>query len=200
MHIPASTRLRFQLMSAHDTALLHEVDQDEQVMRYINGGQKSSWQDIEQRMLPRMNAYRDPALGYGIYAVFNQQPLQTPAGDVIAADTYLGWILVRPMNFFTTGAEPDNLELGWRFKRECWGLGIASEAAATIAHSVVQQRALLPTAPAVTSLSAIALPDNHASIAVMKKLGMQYVSRYIHRDPLGDYDVVLYSRSVAHNE
>lgn len=208
MQIPATPRLRFQLMSAADANLLFDVDQDEQVMLYINGGHKSSWQDIEQRMVPRMNAYRDPQLGYGIYAVFATQALPSKhSGDPAmpeplsaqhsAADSYLGWILVRPMNFFTTGAEHDNLELGWRFKRHCWGLGIASEAAAAVANSVVAQRAQLTSITPVQALSAIALPDNQASIGVMKKLGMQYVKRYIHQDPLGDYDVVLYQTLVG---
>lgn len=196
MQIPSTPRLRFQLMSDTDAGLLHEVDQDELVMQFINGGHKSSWQDIEQRMLPRMNAYRNPTLGYGIYAVFAQQALASTDNQFeISAGAYLGWILVRPMNFFTSGAEHDNLELGWRFKRCCWGLGIASEAAAAVAQSVVEQRRhdALP----VRALSAIALPDNHASVGVMKKLGMQYVKRYIHQDPLGDYDVVLYQKSVS---
>lgn len=208
MQIPATPRLRFQLMSAPDANLLFDVDQDEQVMLYINGGQKSSWQDIEQRMVPRMNAYRNPQLGYGIYAVFATQalpskhsvapaPIEQLSAPDSTADGYLGWILVRPMNFFTTGAEHDNLELGWRFKRHCWGLGIASEAAAAVANSVVAQRAQLTSITPVQALSAIALPDNQASIGVMKKLGMQYVKRYIHQDPLGDYDVVLYRKMVA---
>lgn len=198
MQIPSTLRLSFQLMSDTDAGLLYDVDQDELVMRFINGGHKSSWQDIEQRMLPRMQAYRNPQLGYGIYAVFAKQALASPDNHVeLSVGAYLGWILVRPMNFFTTGAEHDNLELGWRFKRECWGLGIASEAAAAVAQSVVKQRLPLNTAVPIRALSAIALPDNHASVGVMKKLGMQYVKRYIHHDPLGDYDVVLYQQSVS---
>lgn len=197
MHIPATLRLDFRLLTADDANLLFEVDQDELVMKYINGGARSSWQDIKQRMLPRMNAYRDAELGYGIYGVFANSPAAPWLAHSSAHPQYLGWVLVRPMNFFTSGAEHHNLELGWRFKRACWGHGIASEAAATIANDVVRQRQQLANArpsqaPAVTHLSAIALPDNHASIGVMKKLGMHYVKRYIHQDPLGDYDVVLY--------
>lgn len=197
MQIPSTLRLRFQLMSDTDAELLYEVDQDERVMQFISGGKKSSWQDIQERMLPRMNAYRDPTLGYGIYAVYAQQELTLSDSPFeLSAGTYLGWILVRPMNFFTTGAEPDNLELGWRFKRCCWGLGIASEAAAAVAQSVIEQLQAQPMVVPVRAISAIALPDNHASIAVMKKLGMAFVKQYIHHDPLGDYDVVLYQRLV----
>lgn len=189
MQIPASARLSFRLMDDNDAELLFDLDQDPAVMQYINGGVPSTARDIEQRMLPRMNAYRNVEQGYGIYAVFSRIPLTLTDGSAIPADEYLGWVLVRPMNFFTTGAEPDNLELGWRFFQRYWRQGFASEAAAAIGAVMAQQ-------PAVQFLSAIALPDNRGSVAVMQKLGMQYVKRYIHRDPLGDYDVVLYSKAV----
>lgn len=195
MHIPATSRLHFRLLSQDDAGLLFEVDQDELVMKYINGGHKSSWQDIELRMLPRMQAYRDAVLGYGLYGIFANEPSAPWLDQNSAHPDYVGWVLVRPMNFFTSGAEHDNLELGWRLKRACWGHGIASEAASAIAREVCNQRrhlAMTQQAPAVTQFSAIALPDNHASTGVMKKLGMRYIKRYIHRDPLGDYDVVLY--------
>lgn len=189
MQIPASQRLTFRLLDAQDAELLFRLDQDPAVMHYINGGVPSTMQDIVQRMLPRMQAYRNPAKGYGIYGVFAREAIMLTDGQSLAAGDYLGWVLVRPMNFFTTGAEPDDLELGWRFFRHCWRQGIASEAAAAVA-------AVLAGQPGIRKLSAIALPDNHGSVAVMKKLGMSYVKRYIHRDPLGDYDVVLYSKTV----
>ncbi len=189
MQIPASRRLTFRLLDKQDAELLFRLDQDPAVMQYINGGVPSSMQDIVQRMLPRMQAYRDPVKGFGIYGVFAREALMLTSGQQLAKGDYLGWVLVRPMNFFTTGAEPDDLELGWRFFRHCWRQGIASEAAATVAAVVAKQ-------PGIARLSAIALPDNHGSVAVMQKLGMSYVKRYIHRDPLGDYDVVLYSKPV----
>lgn len=189
MQIPASNRLTFRLMDDHDADLLFTLDQDPAVMQYINGGVPSSHTDITERMLPRMNAYRDAAKGYGIYAVFSRLALTLTDGTALPADTYLGWVLVRPMNFFTTGAEPDNLELGWRFFRRYWQQGFASEAAAAVSAVLAQQ-------PQIRFLSAIALPANTGSVAVMQKLGMQYVKRYIHRDPLGDYDVVLYRKAL----
>ena len=189
MQIPATSRLTFRLLDEQDAELLFLLDQDPAVMQYINGGVPSSMQDIVQRMLPRMQAYRNPAKGYGIYAVFAREAMTLSNGQPLAAGDYLGWVLVRPLNFFTTGAEPDDLELGWRFFRHCWRQGIASEAAAAVAAVFAKQ-------PGIARLSAIALPDNHGSVGVMKKLGMSYVKRYIHRDPLGDYDVVLYSKTV----
>lgn len=190
MQIMPSQRLYYRLMDDADAALLFELDQDTEVMKYINGGIKSSKTDIMERMLPRMNAYRDPAKGYGIYAVFTRERQTLRDGTVLPADSFIGWILVRPMYFFTTGAVAEDLELGWRFKRCCWRHGFAYEAAAALCEAAAHW-------PGVTHLSAIALPDNAGSIAVMQKLGMHYVRRYLHRDPLGDFDVVHYSKALS---
>jgi RimJ/RimL family protein N-acetyltransferase len=44
----------------------------------------------------------------------------------------------------------------------------------------------------VTHVSALAVADNLASIAVMKKIGMTFVKAYLHKDPIGDFDAVHY--------
>jgi len=38
--VPASQRLCYGLLSANDAELLFDVDQDEEVMRFINGGKR----------------------------------------------------------------------------------------------------------------------------------------------------------------
>ena len=180
--VPASQRLTFALLSAKDAELLFDVDQDEEVMRYINGGKCTSMQTIVEVMLPRMALYRDPATGFGIWQVRR-------AVD----DTFLGWVLIRPMGFNTDSPSKHELEIGWRFKREHWGQGYATEAASAIADAVLAQNT------GYSLLSAIAMPDNTGSIGVMQKLGMQFVKRYLHRDALGDVDAVLYQKSVEVN-
>ncbi|MEN3157583.1 hypothetical protein ABC502_04260 [Alkalimonas sp. NCh-2] len=82
--IPDTARLRFTLLGMQDAELLYEVDQDEEVMRYLNGGKRSSMADIEQTMLPRIAKYLDPALGFGIWQVRR-----------LSDQAYLGWVLIR---------------------------------------------------------------------------------------------------------
>lgn len=94
------------------------------------------------------------------------------------------------MGFNSKTPSTDDIELGWRFKREYWGRGYASEAAAAVADAVLAKN------QNVQFLSAIAMPDNAGSIGVMRKLGMQFIKRFLHRDALGDVDAVLYRRSV----
>ncbi len=204
-----SARLSFRLMDSSDAAALFEIDQDPEVMRYLSAGVCTTMEQIEQRMLPRMLAYRDPALGYGIWQV------TTRADCELLPSSYIGWILVRPMGFFTDNPQLDNLELGWRFKRESWGYGFATEAANTVAEAVVRHAAALhATAHLLTTqysksldsmaipakinyLSALALTDNQPSIAVMKKLGMQFVCQRLHQDPMWTAEVVEYRKVLS---
>ena len=179
LQISATTRLHFSLLSEQDATLFFEVDQDAEVMRYINGGKLTSMQTIVEVMLPRMAQYRDAERGYGIWQVRRS-----------ADNVYLGWVLIRPMGFNSATPSSDDVEIGWRFKREFWGQGYASEAAKAIASAVLADK------PQVMWLSAIAMPDNTGSIGVMRKLGMQFVKRYMHRDALGDTDAVLYRMPV----
>lgn len=180
IQIPATSRLEFSLLSADDAGLLFEVDQDEEVMRYLNGGQRSTIEQIQQVMLPRMAKYRDPTLGFGIWQVCR-----------LSDQAYLGWVLIRPMDFDTDTPASDDVEIGWRFKRAYWGKGYASEAAKAVAIAVLADK------PQVHYLSAIAVEDNQGSIGVMRKLGMQFVKKYRHRDSFGELDAVLYRLKLA---
>lgn len=175
-------RLSFRLLDPQEPAdikLLWSLDQDPQVMRFINGGNPTSVEDMDSIFVPRLNAYRNPQKGWGMWGVF----------DATNTD-FFGWILVRPMHFFSAQRDDSDLELGWRFTRSSWGKGIATEAANTIMMALYQQTQ-------VAKYSAIAVSDNLASIAIMKKLGMSFVSSGVHKDPLGDMLVDTYAVTFA---
>ena len=178
LKIDPSARLVFALMDASDADLLYELDQDSEVMKYINGGKPTSRETIDAVMVPRMMSYRNPEKGWGLWKV-----------SLATTRQFIGWVLVRPKGFFTETPEWDNLELGWRFHRFSWGQGYATEAALHIAQ-------VLAKCDDVNALSAIALPDNAASIAIMTKLGMVYQKTGIHQDPLGSNEVVYYQREL----
>lgn len=175
LHIPDSGRLTFQLMDESHAEDLWQLDQDTEVMRYINGGKISSREDIHEILLPRLFKYRDPEKGWGIWKVI----LRSDA-------TYLGWILVRPMNFFSGEREDNNLELGWRFFRQHWGSGYGTEATKAIMQALYEQRG-------ITHFSAIADTENVASIHIMKKVGMKFLKTDIVKDPLINAEVDFYT-------
>ncbi|MGB6135304.1 MAG: GNAT family N-acetyltransferase [Shewanella sp.] len=184
--ITNTSRLQLSLLTLDDGALLFELDQDERVMQFLNGGIKTTQHQIDTVMLPRLAQYLNPEKGWGLWKV---QALDCAENDKYQlSGQYLGWILVRPMHFFTH-PEPHNIELGWRFKHACWGKGYATEAA----NAVMQTISALDE---VTHVSAIAVEDNVASIAIMKKLGMEFQYKRLHRDPLGDTEAVYYQKEV----
>lgn len=174
LHIPPSTRLAFRLMDSTDAQLWYELDQDPEVMRYLNDSKPTTWEEIEQVVIPRVASFSNPDLGYGLWEVTSKDN-----------GAYLGWILVREYGWDTPYHEPNNVELGWRLKRHCWGQGIATEAARAIL-TVLQQD------PRIRVFSAIADPANLGSIGVMKNLGMHYIDERIHITPLRNYQCAYY--------
>ena len=175
MKISNSARLSFQLVNEQDSEFLYQVDHDPKVMHFINGGIMTSREDIENKFIPRHNTYKNPDKGWGLWKV-----------TVIENQSAIGWVLVRPMSFFSEQPQYHDIELGWRFMQHSWGKGYATEAARHILQALAENKQY-------QYFSAIADPDNHASIAVMKKLGMQYITQKVVEDrQLGDMDVVLY--------
>lgn len=174
MKIANSQRLSYRLMNAGDSTPLFELDQDPAVMHFINGGVPSSMEQINDVFIPRMQSYRNADKGWGLWQI-----------NLSETNEYLGWVLVRPMYFFSENPEFDNLELGWRFFQSTWGKGYASEAAQHIKQQLSGDNS-------IKSFSAIADEDNIASVGVMKKIGMEYVKTYTHKDPLFETEVVYY--------
>jgi RimJ/RimL family protein N-acetyltransferase len=174
MKINNSARLSYQLMTIDDAELLYQLDQDPEVMRFISDGNPSSRETIYNVLVPRMQKYLNSTKGWGIWQV-----------NITETNEYIGWVLVRPMNFFSTSPEFDNLELGWRFFQTSWGKGFASEAAQHIND-------VLAAKSEYKKFSAIADESNLASIGVMKKIGMSYIKTYLHIDPLFECNVAYY--------
>jgi len=174
MIIIPSARLSYTLMTQADGELLFQLDQDPEVMLFLNGGKPSTMAEINEIFIPRMERYLNEQKGWGLWQV-----------NISSNNEYIGWILVRPMHFFSEAPEFDNIELGWRFFQSSWGKGYASEAALHIKNTLAKNNVL-------KGFSAIAVKDNLASIAVMKKIGMSYVKTYLHKDPLFESHVVYY--------
>lgn len=163
--IPPTSRLRFRLMdpgNAHDRELWFELDQDPEVMRYLNDGKPTTRDENDNFVAPRVASFTDAARGHGLWEIADKD-----SGE------HLGWILVRCYRFDKPEREEDNIELGWRLKRAHWNRGITSEAARAIIE-------VLKPDPAIRAFSALASPENLASIGVMKKLGMRYVDERFH--------------------
>ncbi|SFD49172.1 GNAT family N-acetyltransferase [Pseudoalteromonas denitrificans] len=176
MHINNSERLQFELMTEKDVHLFFELDQNPEVMRFINNGKMTSMEDVINIYIPRMKSYVNEQKGWGQWKV-----------TITNTQEFIGWVLVRPVDFFSDDPEFDNLELGWRFKQSAWGKGYATEAAKSIMDAVSNNND-------INKISAIALEGNLGSINIMTKLGMKYIKTYIHKDPLGDVEAVYFEK------
>jgi len=174
MNLINSERLTFRLMDENDSDLLFELDQDPAVMRYLNNGKPHSKYYIDTVFIPRLMSYRNAQKGWGLWQV-----------NITETDQFIGWILVRPMAFFSNNPEWKNLELGWRFKQASWGKGYAFEAANAVKAALIELGN-------IEHFSATALADNTDSIKLMTRLGMTYLKTYTHQDPLGDEEAVYY--------
>lgn len=176
MQVNDSDRLIYRPMTLDDHNLMFELDNDPAVMEFITDGKIPTMEEIQQIAIPRLAKYLNVEKGWGLWNAFLKD-----SGE------YIGWVLVRPMNFF--GDEPilDDIELGWRFKQSCWGKGYGTEAAKQVMTA-------LSELPYIKRFTALAVEDNIASIKIMKKLGMIYEKTDLYKDAqFGDLEVVYYS-------
>ncbi|WOT06799.1 GNAT family N-acetyltransferase [Shewanella youngdeokensis] len=182
----STDRLNISIMSLEDEELLFDLDQNPEVMRYINGGKITSRTDITDIYIPRLASYLTPSKGWGLWKVVQKANLE----NIDERQHFLGWILIRPMGFFSEKPDYTNLEIGWRFKQSAWGQGIATESARAVIELLVKHQA------DIERFSAIADENNIASINIMKKLGMSFINTQQHPDIADDYKIVLYSMKV----
>ncbi|MEN3279966.1 MAG: hypothetical protein V7607_1106 [Solirubrobacteraceae bacterium] len=108
-----------------------------------------------------------------------------PAGYLAAIERgtgrFLGWLQLEAEGDRASGAGqsgadllPTEIEIGYRFRLDVWGQGLASEGAAALLADVLRR-------PDVTRVYAHALLSNGASIGVMQKIGMTYAAPWSYR-------------------
>lgn len=158
-------RLILRDVTEADAELLFELDSDPEVMRYIG-----------PRPMTDVASYRDR-----IRTVY--VPWQAHAWQGIrivlarASGEFLGWVFVRPATASPIAGpigwiRPDEMEVGYRYRRSAWGRGVATEAARPLV-----QIALGDTA--TTAVVACALAGNAASLRVLEKLGLERVGEVL---------------------
>lgn len=149
-------------VSEADAEWMFDLDSDPDVMRYVG---------------PRWPA---DVAGYRERARTVHVPMQAHPWHGLrivldrAADDLLGWVFVRPATACWCAREigwtrPDEVEIGYRFRRAAWGRGIATEAATPLVRLALAD-------PATTAVVAYARKDNLASLRVLERLGLQRVA------------------------
>jgi RimJ/RimL family protein N-acetyltransferase len=146
-------RLVLRPFTHDDADDLLALDNDPDVMRFLNGGRPTSREALLERTLPRL-LHDHP--GWGTRGYWAAQRKDGGA--------FLGWFEFRPLE----GSGPLTVELGYRLNKAAWGRGHATEGA----------RALIDkgfTALGVERVTANTMAVNGASRRVMEKSGLSFV-------------------------
>ncbi len=108
MHVFLETdRLILRRFTEADVDLLHDLDSDPEVLRYVTGGPPTPREEIRDDILPAFLGYYARFAGYGFWAALER-----------SSGTFLGWFHFRPL----PGSPPDEPELGYRLRRAAWDL------------------------------------------------------------------------------
>ena len=151
-------RLVLRRMTQDDFDDLVALDNDPEVMFFINAGAPSPPEEV-QRFLDHCIARYERGDGYGIFAAVEK-----------STGRFLGWFHLRPGE----GAGPDEPELGYRLVRAAWGKGFASEGSIALVDKAFRDLG-------ARRVYAEAMAVHGASRRVMEKAGLRLV-RTFHAD------------------
>ena len=137
-------------------AHLLALDNDPEVMRYINGGRPTTAESIRERTLPRL-LHDHPCTGTrGFWAAEEK-----------ATGTFLGWFELRPVD----DQDRTVVELGYRLHRAAWGRGYATEGARALVRKGF-------TDLGAERVTANTMAVNAGSRRVMEKAGLTFLRAY----------------------
>jgi RimJ/RimL family protein N-acetyltransferase len=146
-------RLLLRTFTSEDARLLYELNLDPDITRYTYDPMKNvdhAKQVLEQVILPQYALYN-----YGRWAVHLKYSLE-----------FIGWcgLKFRP--------ERNEIDLGYRFIKNAWGKGYATEAAyACIKYGFEKLN--------LQRIIGRAVLDNTASLRVLGKCGMSYIGEEV---------------------
>ncbi|WP_432150800.1 GNAT family N-acetyltransferase [Streptomyces sp. bgisy029] len=149
-------RLVLRPFTAADAPHLLALDNDPEVMRYINGGRPTTADAIRDRTLPRL-LHDHPCTGTrGFWAAEEK-----------ATGIFLGWFELRPL----ADHDPTVVELGYRIDRAAWGRGYATEGARALVDKGF-------TDLGAERVTANTMAVNAGSRRVMEKAGLTFLRAY----------------------
>lgn len=150
VHVYLETeRLILRRFTESDADDLFALDNDPDVMRYLNGGAPTPREVIDERVLPRL-------IAGGFFAA-----LEKPAGR------FLGWFHLRTVE----GRPPDELELGYRLRKEAWGRGFATEGSVALIDKAFAELG-------AGRVFAQTMAVNLGSRRVMEKCGLRFARTF----------------------
>ncbi|MFE5582664.1 GNAT family N-acetyltransferase [Kitasatospora sp. NPDC056531] len=157
MHVFLETeRLLLRPFTEADADHLFALDNDPEVMRFINGGKPTSLETVRTRILPRLR-HDYPCFGTrGFWAAEEK-----------ATGAFLGWFEFRPLDEHS----PAVVELGYRLNQAAWGRGYATEGSRELIDKGF-------TELRVERVTANTMAVNTRSRRVMEKSGLSFLRTF----------------------
>jgi RimJ/RimL family protein N-acetyltransferase len=149
--------LRLREFTLDDVERIAALDSDPEVMRYISYGAPTSRETIATKVLPGWLRFYEKAERVGFWAV-----------ELLATGEFLGWYHLRPDRFVAT-----EQELGYRFRRDSWGKGFATEGSMALLADGFQISKF-------QKITARTLLRNLASQRVMQKCGLALEEYFVY--------------------
>ena len=141
-------RLLLREITLDDKEELFQLYTNSEVLKYTGELPVGSMGEMEQAIQIRISNYEK--YGYGRWATILKSEKQ-----------FVGWAGLAYLPEF------DEVDIGYRFFPQYWGLGIATEASEAILEYGFKQLEL-------EKIVALAMEENIASIRVMEKIGMKF--------------------------
>lgn len=148
-------RLTLSRFDGSELEWLYTLDNDADVMRYINGGTHTPRDFIERTSLPLFCRTDWPIPDTGFWK-FTPEASRTP----------LGWCCLR-----SNEADMATGSLGYRLLPDAWGQGYATEASRTLLEHAFQTLEL-------QRVVATTYEDNARSRRVLERLGFEVIRSY----------------------
>ncbi|MFB8033840.1 GNAT family N-acetyltransferase [Streptomyces sp. NPDC056004] len=149
-------RLVLRAFTEADVDHLFALDNDPDVMRFINGGRPTSREMIQAQTLPRL---------------LHEYPCFETRGYWAAQEkdtgAFLGWFEFRPLDEHS----PAVVELGYRLNKAAWGSGYATEGSRALIRKGFM-------ALGVGRVTANTMSVNAGSRRVMEKAGLSFLRNF----------------------
>lgn len=162
-------RLILRQFTQDDASNLFELNSDPEVVRFTpDANQPIDYTIIQNQLLPKYIAYYEKYAGYGVWAAIEK-----------SSQEFIGWFYFRPVvyaSYFDSAlANPSDIELGYRLRKNAWGKGYATEGAKALIFKGFSE---LGTQRVV----AVALAVNLASRRVMEKVGLKFEKKVFYEE------------------
>ena len=150
-------RMYLRRFRSEDAQLLFDLDSDPEVMRFISKGPPTPMPRIQNEFIPRFLDYYSQSPPRGFWAAH--------LGE---SNEFIGWFHLRPDKI-----SPEEMELGYRLRRNAWGRGLATEVSRALVRNALGQWHY-------PKVCARTLAGNFASRRVLEKAGLSFECDFIY--------------------